>query len=360
MNDTHITAKAEQPAPAPGSTVGEETLASRESAGESSPVGRRLADACIEFFTLRRRLTQARSDGYDEGSPGWRQFEFARSAIVDAQQLAASREGERSALLLYRSALVLLIHADRAGNRANQPTALDAADGWKWFAESERGKNLISEVPSADVSLLTEIMTNPCAETYLADRSRSVRHQAMKILGNLDKALADELNGKAAVTERILRLRTWRIVLAATAACLMLGASIKPWIIPSNLALNRHVMLSSNSTDWGVDPHQVVDGDTTNLGFHTSSGADQSVTIDLGRNLRIRRVEVFNRSDCCKERAVPLRLELSTDGTTFSQVLQHTTVFDQWSAHFPPTSARFVRLKHVGDGIFHLSEIEVY
>jgi hypothetical protein len=360
MNDAHTKANPEQPAAVPSSTTGDARLVSRATARESRPVWRRLVHGCIEFFTLRQRLAQARADGYGQGHPGWPQFEYARSAIVDALQLAASQQGERSASLLYRSAVVLLIHAYRAGDRTNQSTALDAADGWKWFVESERGKLLISELKSGNLTVLTEMMTSSRAEAYLADLPSAERDAALQVLGSLSRALADELNGKALVTERLGRLRTRRIAVGAALACLLAGVSAKPWILPNNLALHRRVMLSSNSPEWGVDPQRVVDGNTTNLGFHTDSGADQSVTIDLGRSQWIRRVEVFNRPDCCKERAVPLRLEVSTDGTTFSQVLQHTTVFDQWSAHFPPTAAVFVRLTHVGSGHLHLSEIEVY
>ena len=63
-----------------------------------------------------------------------------------------------------------------------------------------------------------------------------------------------------------------------------------------------------------------MDGDLTNLGFHTIEAPNQNVTIDLGKVRRIFRVVVYNRADCCQQRAVPLKIEVSQDNKKFRQV----------------------------------------
>ena len=133
------------------------------------------------------------------------------------------------------------------------------------------------------------------------------------------------------------------------------------WLKAPNLALNRPVEVSSRNAEHGADPGLVVDGKRTNLGFH--SGDDKgphTVTVDLGRARRIHRVDVFNRADCCQDRAVPLSLEVSSDGRSFRKLLVRIDQFSLWKAEFPATEARYVRLVQKSDSAFHLSEIEVY
>ena len=84
------------------------------------------------------------------------------------------------------------------------------------------------------------------------------------------------------------------------------------------------------------------------------------MTIDLGKVQRISRVVVYNRADCCQERAVPLKIEVSKDGGQYRQVAERKEQFEKWKADFPPTDARYVRLTHLSAMAFHLSEVEVY
>ena len=73
------------------------------------------------------------------------------------------------------------------------------------------------------------------------------------------------------------------------------------------------------------------------LGFHTNQAPNQNVTIDLGSVRRISRIVVYNRSDCCQERAVPLTLELSKDGKAFQVIEERHEPFDRWKVELPDT-----------------------
>jgi hypothetical protein len=127
-----------------------------------------------------------------------------------------------------------------------------------------------------------------------------------------------------------------------------------------NLALHRPVTISSNEKAARVRTRALVDGDRKNLGFHTMKGRQQWVVIDLEDVETITTINVYNRFDCCQERAVPLRLEVSTDGTTYTLVGRRKETFTVWTTKLPPTPARFVRLTNESNNFFHLSEVEVY
>ena len=84
------------------------------------------------------------------------------------------------------------------------------------------------------------------------------------------------------------------------------------------------------------------------------------MTIDLGNAWRIKRVDVYNRVDCCMNRAIPLRLEVSRDGKSYRTIAEQTVVFYVWKVRFDATEVRYVRLTRLGQSLFHLAEIEVY
>jgi hypothetical protein len=69
---------------------------------------------------------------------------------------------------------------------------------------------------------------------------------------------------------------------------------------------------------------------------------------------------VYNRFDRCQGRAVPLLIEVSSDGSTHRNVARRTETFTLWSARLPPTPARYVRLTNEADNFFHLTEVEIY
>jgi hypothetical protein len=127
-----------------------------------------------------------------------------------------------------------------------------------------------------------------------------------------------------------------------------------------NLAFHRPVTVSSQFATEGTDHRLLVDGDRDNLGFHTESNGQQWVVIDLGAVRKFDKVVVYNRSDCCQERAVPLRLEVSKDNQKFTFLRQWQDVSDKWTAKGLQAEGRYVRLLNTPPNFFHLAEIEIY
>jgi hypothetical protein len=85
---------------------------------------------------------------------------------------------------------------------------------------------------------------------------------------------------------------------------------------PGNIALGRPARQSSQS-QWSNanDAQGAVDGKKTNgFGFHTATESQPWWEVDLGRVCPLGRLRVYNRMDCCGERARSLQVLLSSDG----------------------------------------------
>jgi len=308
----------------------------------------------LEFLLLRTRLTEARREVYGPNAAGFREFELGLTALTDATQLASSRSGRDTALLLYRAAIRLLACATvlRRG---------ESADPLPW-SEVWSSASSLPGWPTSELPMwLSQGVIHDEGERYLAALPAAEREPTLESMRALTEQLATPLQTDATLVSRALWTRRLRLGGVALVAVLALCIGVSRLIVSKNLALHRPVVVSDRDPTYGVDPSQVVDGDETNLGFHTSSRAHTTVTVDLGAVKPLTRVEIFNRPDCCQERAAPLSLELSSDGTNFKTVARKPRTFQQWTATLPPgTSARYVRIEHERTDFFHLSEIEVF
>ena len=81
--------------------------------------------------------------------------------------------------------------------------------------------------------------------------------------------------------------------------------------------------------------------------------------VDLQTVKRIGRVTVVNRSDCCLERAHPLVIEVSTDGTSWKEVARRTELFRTWRATFGVQQSRYVRLRALRRTHLHFKDVRV-
>lgn len=93
--------------------------------------------------------------------------------------------------------------------------------------------------------------------------------------------------------------------------------------------------------------------------FHTENENSPWIEYDLGAPRTVKRVEVTNRLDCCGDRAAPLLVEVSTDHTSWKEVARRDLEFIVWTASFPRTTARYVRLRVPRPTALHLKEIVI-
>jgi hypothetical protein len=328
-------------------------------AAAAPATGRGLLSALRRFFWMDERLASARKQGYSTGQPGWEEFDLGRAALADAAQLGESGEGQGSALLLYRGATLLLTRAQvaRAGVGL-EPTASNEVC-WSRLDDLPVGKAQLAEMTEEQRTLVTGSLSGQ-GEAYLAQLTKEKRLQAARAMSKLAQGLGDPLEADAKRVGRVLITRWARIGVAT----LLVG--IASWVMVDkitdkpNLALHRPVTVVTPHPVHARDPSGVVDGDLTNLGFHTIEAPNQSITIDLGAVHSISKVILYNRPDCCQERAYPVKVEVSVDGQQFQLVAERNEPYERWKAKFPSVQARYVKLTDLKNTAFHLSEVEVY
>lgn len=136
----------------------------------------------------------------------------------------------------------------------------------------------------------------------------------------------------------------------------------------ANLAKNRPAKQSSIYTGSKSSGAQgAVDGvKNGEFGFHTQSEPNPWWQVDLGEVKSLTEIRIFNRLDCCPERARTIQIVLSNDGTNWTRVFTNNGSAFGGSDGKPlkvslkESSARYVRLQLAETNYFHLDEVEIY
>jgi hypothetical protein len=103
--------------------------------------------------------------------------------------------------------------------------------------------------------------------------------------------------------------------------------------------------------------------------FHTGFGKNQSIRVDLGRRLRVRRIEVTNRQGGFQERAKHIFAVLTEDG--HSQGVRRVFpmyetgrlpggAWQECGIEVPDISARFVTITSPMDTALHFADLRIY
>lgn len=224
---------------------------------------------------------------------------------------------------------------------------------------------------SGELRALLSSSGAPDPRVPLHERSRAVR----KACDWIDH-LIDNRSERERRLGRILPWATGALVLVATAYCLF---SLK------NLALGKSVSASSVC---GVTPPpplakerlaRVVDGNTAEGRLTRAYDWGQSafamctelevkpwVTVDLAKEHTIRKVVIYNRSDCCWGQSdLPLSIQVSLDNKNFATVATRHEPFTAdfpWTASIGGRRARYVRLYNATDEMKNIvfSEMAIY
>jgi hypothetical protein len=324
--------------------------------GWSSPALRTLKN----FLWMDKQVADARLKVYGAGKPGWEEFLLARAATNDVKTLGETGEGLGSAILLIRSAILLLVHAHlkRAGIEVKPEDT--GHECWTRFVELPIAEEFTAELTTSEKALFTSVL-GVQGEVFLATLVEEQRKIALGTLTNVAQRLAEPFEFDANRVQKVLVARWAKLAGVAVIVSLIIASLWNRFDNKTNLALHKHVTVVTTHPVWGKDPSQLVDGNKTEMGFHTIEAANQTATIDLGQAYRISRVVVYNRTDCCQERAVPLRIDVSEDGKDFKKVALRTEPFNpDWTAEFSRVKARYVRLTNLSPTYFHLTEVEVY
>jgi hypothetical protein len=323
----------------------------------ANPPKRGFAKSLRRFFWMDERVAQARTAAFNRGQPGWDEYAFASALMADADQLGEPVDGKTSALLLHRAAAALLVRAELMRVGMDPGSAATTEECWTRLGAHPSGAAFLRAIPDEERSFIDAGLGLE-GERLWAKLPKDQRARATLALRKLGHRLAADLDAGARRLRRVLLVRWLRILVPLVVVGVAIWLPLRS--LGANMALHRPVTVVTSHPAFGTDPKQLVDGDRQNLGFHTIQAPNQQVTIDLGSVRRIHRIVVYNRSECCQERAVPLRLELSKDGRGFTIIEERHEPFDRWQVELPGTPARYVRLADQRSDFFHLSEVEVY
>jgi hypothetical protein len=259
-----------------------------------------------------------------------------------AEPVEALPNGSRAAvrLALYRDATYWALLAMRPDDRP----APDLVTLWARFPP-ERLEHFAGSRNAAEA--VRRALTDG-APAYTLEAAEADADRAREFI----EALIAEIDAPRKRVERIARQR-WARFGALGAVLLMIVYGVRVLALGPNLVADRPFRTSS--TYAGCAPPNTCDG----IFFHTDQQSNPWIEFDLGAPRAIKRIEVANRIECCMDRATPLLVEISTDGSHWTEIARRDRDFSTWTASFPKVTTRYVRFRVPRETQFHLKEIVV-
>jgi hypothetical protein len=133
--------------------------------------------------------------------------------------------------------------------------------------------------------------------------------------------------------------------------------------LPRNVAVGKPVKLSSYRVN-PPDGHELATGRPGyTYSAHTNVEDSPNIVIDLQGEYRIDRVEVYNRADGWWDDCLPLVIELSRDGASYTELGRRETHFgfdDPWVTGGGGKVARFVRARVARRSYLALRRLAVF
>jgi hypothetical protein len=265
--------------------------------------------------------------------------EVARRVAEPIEKLPA---GSRPAVTagLYREAVGWALLADRPDRDRSLP---DPAALW---SEEPRGRLLAVGKDAATVDAVGAIVGSA------APLPLDVTLEKVERARTFAEALVWELEAPWRHVDQAVRQRWIRLLLAGV-VLLAVVIGFQRILRGPNLIEGKPYRVSSSWSGCATD------APCRALLFHTNPEANPWVEYDLGASKKVRRVEITNRGDCCRDRAVPLIVEVSNDQARWTEVARRDADFSAWTATFAAQTARYVRLRVARDSVLHLQEVAV-
>jgi hypothetical protein len=288
----------------------------------------------------------------------WPEFEMVRQTRRGATLV---NQNESARLVLKRAEVLLLIRGliRRRGLESEGPYLTET--DWSAAENVVVIRDLISSLTADQRTTLKACLARD-AEDSLVDLDLEHRREIALCLDRAEQHLVVPLDRDDKRVRKI-KLQRWIRVGTVTALALFCvgfgGLKLFQLSLGRNIALHRPIQVSSIAAE-GTLGAELVDGITDNLGCHTDNEPNPYVIIDLGRQRRFDRLVVYNRADCCQERAIPLSIDVSDDGATFRTIAERKVVFEKWTAKDLHAKGRYVRLQLQTTQYLHLAEVEIY
>ena len=170
---------------------------------------------------------------------------------------------------------------------------------------------------------------------------------------------------KSVVTavQRIIWRVQWaklkRVMRVALVMSILVAAGIGLWPAKVDMAKGKPWRVSSIGSECHPEKSECAGGKTDIL-FHTLQEQNPWFEYDFGAPIAFSSLTIRNRTDYGEERALPLVVEVSNDGQSFTQVTRREATFSTWKPSFTTQHARYLRLRVARESILHLEAIKVH
>lgn len=137
------------------------------------------------------------------------------------------------------------------------------------------------------------------------------------------------------------------------------SASAEPkWDTATKYALNANHVSIDNAHDAFAKPSLLVDGDIKQVGLHTIDKG--TITIDLGADINIAKLVLYNRHDCCQDRIKGATVTLYNKAglSTFTYTIPTADMII--TIPIQARGSRITLQQTTGDGILNIAEAEVW
>jgi hypothetical protein len=246
---------------------------------------------------------------------------------------------------------------------------------WMSFPEM-REKTTMSALfhePSSKGWLVQNLGTESELEAWARSWEQWESPQVPEVLEEMDKLLVEQTrtyctklydrypNANNALQKAVFQ-RWWRLTAALVA---IVGLVVGGVSLGQRATRGPDLLIGkpwkTSSAYKGMDvANQVCDGAKVDFFFCTIRERHPWIEFDLGKEMRFRSMEVYNRSDCCPERAWPLVVEVSSDEKKWTQVAVRNEPFRVWKPKFQATQARYLRLRVNKISTFHLENVVLH
>jgi hypothetical protein len=287
--------------------------------------------------------------------------ELGRGALANAEG-AARGEAAAVAAGLYAEAIgrCLLYFDAQAASSGDAPPR--APDPHQLAELLDRHHGLVSEACEHDPDAQQRLRRRLASQTFsdVATPAAELRLASIE-LGNIARRLLHRAGDPTAATRKALSQRlqrsTFALLLMFAVTCgVFLGLD---WYErKADLTRGKPWRTSSTLQQACVSPERSC----PQRGYffvHTYEEASPWLEFDLGTPQTFRSLRVFNRRDCCGERALPLLVEVSNDHVHWREVVRRDTIFTTWRASVSPTRARWVRFRVAHRSFLHLFDVRI-
>jgi hypothetical protein len=306
------------------------------------------------WFWQGRKVIDAKSR-IDQKSTQRRLFEqHARLCAEGGDRVARpvaplrAGPGDRAAALLYRESILASLRA-----LGVDPSAV---------GDDPVVRACVTDtLPEAtSIERLVELVSAP-RDAPAVEQTLRLRHIDTEALASASHALLSYVQKPEAELQNALFRRLVRTSAAVFLLVLAIAFGyhiVEPLVAGPNIAAGKPWRASSDYRGFSA-ADGVCDGNRTEIFFHTNRETNPWVEIDLGEPTTIQRVDVANRTDCCRDRALPLVVEASLDAKRWQELGRRREPFTTWVLRFAPTSARYVRARALKTTFLHLESLEI-